>query len=386
MHLTVEKPANVPLSQIRILKNHQPLAPAKNIVIHATSPTSIDMKFSPVELTDQGYYSISVRDQVQPIMQLNVREKPIQRQIMNLPQDTFLESETLTIECKFDVKPDTPFVWTKDGSILMNDSRISIKQKNEAFILVIKDLQLSDQGVYSLESKYLILDTPFITILPKPQPPVVEVEQEETIITFQVSTFIVGLSISIGGFVFSRMSPLLTPKIKPKRSSLLNNRGRRFPRRRPRSKPMRRLRPPPRSKDSNSPPFKPARRPHNPNRSPCKPRYVAPTLRHRYPPCFQTTVVTEQPIEVKTSTVEETVPQPTVTIVEQPQVEEDQTITATTEVEQQPVLQVTADASSTEPKSEEKVSVARVRLCAVLSRHRANRVAPLHALSRTTIR
>jgi hypothetical protein len=185
MHLTVEKPSTVNFSNIKILKNHQPLYPSNNIQIQSTSPTTIDIKFSPVELTDQGHYSIKIRDQIQPIMQLNVKEKPIQRQIMNLPQDTFIENETLTIECKFDTKPDTQFVWTKDGSILLNDSRINIKQKNETFTLVIKDLKPSDEGVYSLESKYLILDTPFIHVLPKQQP-TVQIEHEETTITIQV--------------------------------------------------------------------------------------------------------------------------------------------------------------------------------------------------------
>jgi hypothetical protein len=187
MHLTVEKPSNVNLSDIKILKNHQPLYPSNNIHIQVTSPTTIDIKFTPVELIDQGHYSIKIRDQIQPIMQLNVREKPIQRQIMNLPQDTFIENETLTIECKFDSKPDTQFIWTKDGSILLNDSRINIKQKNETFTLIIKDLKLSDQGIYSLESKYLILDTPFINILPKQ--PTVQIEHEETTINVQVINY-----------------------------------------------------------------------------------------------------------------------------------------------------------------------------------------------------
>ena len=186
MHLTVEKPANVPLSAIQILKDHRPLLPTKNILISVTSSTTIEMKFAPVELPDQGHYSIRLADQVQPIMQLNVLEKPVQRQVMNLPQDTFVEHETLTIECKFDSKPDKPFVWTKDGSILLDDSRIIIKQKNESFTLIIKDLKLDDQGVYSLESKYLILDTPFITVLPKQQQPTVQVKHEETNITVQV--------------------------------------------------------------------------------------------------------------------------------------------------------------------------------------------------------
>ena len=184
MNLTVEKPSTVKLSDIKILKNHQPLQPSNNIRVQVTSPTTIDIKFAPVELIDQGHYSLQIRDQTQPIMQLNVREKPVQRQIMNLPQDTFVENETLTIECKFDSKPDTQFVWTKDGSILLNDSRINIKQKNETFTLIIKDLKPSDEGVYSLESKYLILDTPFINVLPKQ--PTVQVEHKETAVTVQV--------------------------------------------------------------------------------------------------------------------------------------------------------------------------------------------------------
>lgn len=188
MHLTVEKPQTVNLSDVRILKNSQPLYPTKNIQVQSTSPTTIDMKFSPVELVDQGHYALQIRDQIQPIMQLIVREKPVQRQIMNLPQDTFVEGETLTIECKFDTKPDTQFVWTKDGSILLNDARIILKQKNEAFTLVIKDLKPSDQGVYSLESKYLILDTPFINVLPKQ--PTVQVQHEETVTTVQVSRYL----------------------------------------------------------------------------------------------------------------------------------------------------------------------------------------------------
>ncbi len=187
MHLTVEKPANVKLSDIKILKNHQPLHPSKNIQVQSTSPTTIDIKFSPVELIDQGHYALQIRDQIQPIMNLIVHEKPVQRQIMNLPQDTFVENETLTIECKFDSKPDTQFIWTKDGSILLNDSRINIKQKNETFSLIIKDLKPSDEGVYSLESKYLILDTPFINILPKQ--PTVQIKHEETTVTVQVINY-----------------------------------------------------------------------------------------------------------------------------------------------------------------------------------------------------
>lgn len=223
MHLTVEKPATVKLSEVKILKNTQPLYPTKNIQVQSTSPTTIDIKFSPVELVDQGHYSLQIRDQVQPIMQLIVREKPVQRQLMSLPQDTFVEGETLTIECKFDSKPDTQFVWTKDGSILLNDSRIILKQKNEAFTLVIKDLKPSDQGVYSLESKYLILDTPFINVLPKQ--PTVQVQHEETNLTVQVNLSLL-CNFSFDDFrISSPMSRLLKRR---KKLLLLSNHRRKF--------------------------------------------------------------------------------------------------------------------------------------------------------------
>ncbi|CAF5155679.1 unnamed protein product, partial [Rotaria magnacalcarata] len=66
MHLTVEKPTTVNLSDIKLYKNNQPLLPSKNIHTETTSPTTLDIKFSPVELIDCGYYSISIRDQIQP--------------------------------------------------------------------------------------------------------------------------------------------------------------------------------------------------------------------------------------------------------------------------------------------------------------------------------
>ncbi|CAF4507252.1 unnamed protein product, partial [Rotaria magnacalcarata] len=66
MHLTVEKPTTVNLSDIKLYKNNQPLLTSKNIHTETTSPTTLDIKFSPVELIDCGYYSISIRDQIQP--------------------------------------------------------------------------------------------------------------------------------------------------------------------------------------------------------------------------------------------------------------------------------------------------------------------------------
>ncbi|CAF1579934.1 unnamed protein product, partial [Adineta steineri] len=338
MHLTVEKPSTVPLSNIKILKNNQPLSPSNNIHIQATSPTSIDIKFSPVELIDQGYYSISIRDQIQPIMQLNVREKPIQRQIMNLPQDTFIESETLTIECKFDVKPDTQFVWTKDGSILLNDSRINIKQKNETFTLIIKDLKPSDQGVYSLESKYLILDTPFITVLPKPHQPTVEIEHEETTITIQPNVSVTDTKDETEEVIITQQpaKQIQAP------TAVIQSEDNQIDETVTTTTTI---------EGQQQPTFQA-------NSSAIQPEQTTEEITVQ----TQVSVPTEQPIEVKTTTTaEEIQPEATVTVIEQPkptvetvETKEEENISSTTQVEEQPALQFATDASSTQPETKEE--------------------------------
>ncbi|CAF3702655.1 unnamed protein product, partial [Rotaria sordida] len=350
MHLTVEKPSNVHLSDIKLFKNNQPLIPSKNIHTETTSPTTIDIKFSPVELIDNGFYSIKIRDQIQPIMQLNVRQKPIQRQIMNLPQDTFIENETLTIECKFDSKPNTEFIWTKDGSILYNDSRIIIKQKNETFTLIIKDLKLSDQGVYSLESKYLILDTPFIHILPKQQPqqqPTVQIQRDETTVTMQPSVTVADKVEEIK----IKEQPL---EQVPAPTAVIESKAKKPDETITTTTTIEQQQQEP-SVIVSAPVVKP---------EPTKEEIIVQT---------QQPVPVEQVVEVKTTTVEETQPQPKLTVTEQqeqiieqpivtpverpkPSVETqpEQPVTTTTQVEEQPLPQLTTDISSTKPKTEEQ--------------------------------
>ncbi|CAF4753454.1 unnamed protein product, partial [Rotaria sp. Silwood1] len=353
MHLTVEKPSTVHLSDIKLFKNNQPLVSSKNIHVESTSPTTIDIKFSPVELIDTGFYSIKIRDQIQPIMQLNVREKPIQRQIMNLPQDTFIENETLTIECKFDSKPDAKFVWTKDGSILYNDSRIIIKQKNETFTLIIKDLKLSDQGVYSLESKYLILDTPFIHILPKQQQPTVQIQHDETAVTMQPSVTVADKEDKIEEIKIKEQPLEQTPAPTAFIESA-------------KKKPDETITTTTTVEQQQEPSVQVSS-------SAVKPKQPTEDISVQ----TQQSVPVEQVVEVKTTTVEETQPQPTVTvteqqeqIIEQPIVtpveqpkpsvetqqekEQEQAVKTTTQVEEQPVPQVTTDALSAQPKTEEQ--------------------------------
>ncbi|CAF0822074.1 unnamed protein product, partial [Didymodactylos carnosus] len=210
MNLTVEKQANVALKDVQLIKDNVPILKRANIIVNPTSSTTIDITFKPVELNDSGQYSIKIRDRIQPIMTLQVQNKPVRRQTMELPKDTFTAGETLTIECKFDSKPDDQFTWTKDNIPLKQipDVRIVTKQKDETFTLIIKDLQPNDEGVYSLESKYLILDTPFIHILPK----------EETVVSFpptQTETYEEVVETYVIDAQPTQQEPVITENQKP---------------------------------------------------------------------------------------------------------------------------------------------------------------------------
>ena len=79
---------------------------------------------------------------------------------------------------------------------------------------------------------------------------------------------------------------------------------------------------------------------------------------------FQTSIPIERIVDVKTSSTEEEQIQPTVNVIE------DQVLKTTTEVEEQPQPQFSADASSTQPNTVEEVSkhdlMCAVSLCAVM--------------------
>ncbi|CAF1557775.1 unnamed protein product, partial [Rotaria sordida] len=185
--LTVEIPEGVSHKIIVLLMNKQPVKPSDRIKITPTSPTTIEIQIIKVKPQDEGKYSVIIDKKEQPIVHLKVIPKPVTRQIMDIPQTTFKEGETLTIECEFDATPEETFEFLRNGKPLKPNDRISTIVEDDTYTIIVKNLRpKEDEGVYTLKSDHLILDTPSITVVPKEKKPQTEtttVEEEQVTVT-----------------------------------------------------------------------------------------------------------------------------------------------------------------------------------------------------------
>ncbi|CAF5151043.1 unnamed protein product, partial [Rotaria sp. Silwood1] len=185
--LTVEIPEGTTHKIIILLKNKQPLKPSERIKIIHTSSTTIEIQIIKAKPQDEGIYTVLIDKKEQPIVRLKVIPKPITRQTMDIPQTTFNEGETLTITCQFDSAPEETFEFLRNGKPLKSDNRISTTIEDNTYTIIVKELRpKEDEGVYTLKSDHLILDTPSITVLPKEAKPKTEtttVEEEQITVT-----------------------------------------------------------------------------------------------------------------------------------------------------------------------------------------------------------
>jgi hypothetical protein len=168
------------------------LKPSEHIKIVQASPTTTEIQIIKAKLEDEGKYTVIVDKKEQPLVQLKVIPKPVTHQTMDLPQTTFNEGETLTIQCQFDSTPEESFTILRNGKPLVPNDRISTTVEDNTYTIVVKNLKpKEDEGVYTLKSEHLILDTPSITVLSKPKQPektetteiteTIEVQQEAPI-------------------------------------------------------------------------------------------------------------------------------------------------------------------------------------------------------------
>ena len=183
--LTIEKPQGTTTKDVVLLKNGEELKPSDHVKITSKSPTTTEVEIKKVKLEDEGDYTVKVKGVEQPLVRLKVHPKPVIRQEMQLPKTRFNEKETLTIVCQFDAVPDEPFVFLHNEQPIVPDSRITTTVEDNKYTIVVKDLRPGeDEGVYTLKSDHLILDTPSITVDAQPKKPETEtttVVEEETI-------------------------------------------------------------------------------------------------------------------------------------------------------------------------------------------------------------
>ncbi|CAF3888065.1 unnamed protein product, partial [Rotaria sp. Silwood2] len=181
--LTIEKPQATKPEDVVLLKDGEQLKPSDHVKVTPTSPTTTEVQIIKVKPEDEGDYTVEVKGVEQPLVRLKVHPKPVIRQEMQLPKVQFNEKETLTIVCQFDGTPEEPFTFLHNEQPIIPDSRVTTTVEDNKYTIVVKDLHPEDEGVYTLKSDHLILDTPSITVVPEEKKPGTETTtiEEETI-------------------------------------------------------------------------------------------------------------------------------------------------------------------------------------------------------------
>jgi len=184
--MTVQLPVGASHKEIILLKENEQIKPSEHIKIVRISPTTAEIQIIQAKSEDEGKYSVIIDSKEQPLIQLKVIPKPTTRQTMDIPQTTFNEGETLIIECQIDSAPEETFEFLRNEKPLIPDNRILTTVENNTYTIQVKNLKpKEDEGVYTLKSKHLILDTPSIIVVSKPKQPektetteIIEVQEE----------------------------------------------------------------------------------------------------------------------------------------------------------------------------------------------------------------
>ena len=92
----------------------------KHLHLEQYGPKDIRLSITDARLIDTGDYSVLINDIIQPIIKLEVQPREIQIQMIDLPQETFNETETLKIDCQFpQVNINKDYKWYKDNHLLI---------------------------------------------------------------------------------------------------------------------------------------------------------------------------------------------------------------------------------------------------------------------------
>ena len=174
-------------TNIVLLKDGVHVSESDHIHIKPISYTTTEIEIIKAKPEDEGEYTVLIEDKEQPLIKLEVTPKPVVRQEMQLPKTQFNEKETLTIICQFDARPEEPFIFLHNDQPIVPNDRISTSVEDDKYTIVVKDLRPGeDEGVYTLKSDHLTLDTPAISVIPKQeksQPETTTIEEIEETMT-----------------------------------------------------------------------------------------------------------------------------------------------------------------------------------------------------------
>jgi Immunoglobulin I-set domain len=181
--MTIDLPEGASHKEIILLKENDEVKPSEHIKIVQISPTTTEIQIVKAKPDDDGNYSVIVNGHKQPLINLKVIPKPVTHQKMDLPQTIFKEGETLTITCEFDSLPEEKFEFFRNGQPLLPDDRITTNINGNTYTILVKNLKpVVDDGVYTIKSDHMILDTPSITVVSEDKQP----KKDDTTDTIEV--------------------------------------------------------------------------------------------------------------------------------------------------------------------------------------------------------
>jgi len=152
-----------PLSpnQFRLLKNHRPITDYSHIKLERDTSSLNSNRWvihlTDVDLIDSGVYSIEINNQPQQdLLDLFVKKRPIQRQLITLPKDEFYLHETITLECNFERPIKTKKLqptWFKNGRPIQSSNRHLVNIESQTtdgptkYSLTVKNVDFTDEGI-----------------------------------------------------------------------------------------------------------------------------------------------------------------------------------------------------------------------------------------------
>ena len=164
-------------NQFRLLKNNRPITDYSHIEMEpdrsARDSNRWIIRLVDVDLNDSGVYSIEINNQArQDLLDLVVKKRPVQRQLITLPKDEFYVNETITLECKFDHPIKTKRLaptWFKNGRPIYPSNRHIIDIENPIvdgptkYSLTMKNVDFSDEGKI-IDCSYRYIDHNFLKL------------------------------------------------------------------------------------------------------------------------------------------------------------------------------------------------------------------------------
>ncbi|CAF0827406.1 unnamed protein product, partial [Didymodactylos carnosus] len=179
IEVTPDSTRSITADQLQLLKNNRPIDDYSHISLEREDTRWL-VRLVDVDLLNTGLYSIDIDHQRQDLIDLYVKKRPVQRQLIELPKEEFFLNETITLECNFQKPIKTKSLqptWFRNGRPIQSTNRHIVTVDNMSddgptkYSLTIKNVDYTDEGIYELRTDYLIVETPLIRIVEKPKIP-----------------------------------------------------------------------------------------------------------------------------------------------------------------------------------------------------------------------